>query len=317
METFREIEETEKTRNFLAKYYCKICDFHTSHKGSWNRHTLTAKHKKNEVQELQGNPLVKKTRKYICRFCEKNFKTKSGKWKHEQKCTKNTANYIIKKQLEEERAKNLKIVNEMKKMKLKLLAQENKSLLERVAILEKHKGGIQNIETQNNTTTNINIQLFLNENCSNAIPIMDFIGKLKFKLTDIDPERPKSTIESLTNIVVTELNQLDNSERPIHCADAKRLNFYVKDASDGWIKDKDNKKIDKAIGWANMRHQGAWHEYAKKKGLDSSKQKSVDYHKMNVAMGAWSDNPVKAKKQVKRAIAEATNLKNTKIINKI
>ena len=185
--------------------------------------------------------------------------------------------------------------------------RELEHLREKVAILEKHKI-IQNIETQNNNIQNINIQLFLNENCANAIPIMDFIKNLKFKLTDIDPNRPNSTIESLTNIVVTELNQLDNTERPIHCSDAKRHHFYVKDAS-GWAKDIDNKKIDKAMGWANMRHQGAWHEYAKEKGLDSQK-KDVNYHKMNVAMAAWSDDPAKAKKKDKRAIAGGTNLKN-------
>ena len=173
--------------------------------------------------------------------------------------------------------------------------------------LKKNKGNTQIITTQNNNY--INIQLYLDENCSKAMPIMDFIENLKFKLTDINPDRPNSSIESLTNMVVTELNQLDNADRPIHCSDAKRLNFYVKDASDGWIKDKDNKKIDKAIGWANMRHQDAWHTYAKKEGIDSSKRQDTDYHKMNVAMAAWSDDSQKAKKKVKRAIAQATQFK--------
>jgi hypothetical protein len=311
---FRRIAKKLKTAEI---FNCEICNFTSSHKNHFLRHLKTNKHKlailallslqKRAKGDSEGpnGPNAEKVpenvKKFECHFCARLFKSKGGKYKHIKKCSNYPTN--LKKQLKEERTKNKKLVNIID-------TRELEHLREKVAILEKHKI-IQNIETQNNNIQNINIQLFLNENCANAIPIMDFIKNLKFKLTDIDPNRPNSTIESLTNIVVTELNQLDNTERPIHCSDAKRHHFYVKDAS-GWAKDIDNKKIDKAMGWANMRHQGAWHEYAKEKGLDSQK-KDVNYHKMNVAMAAWSDDPAKAKKKVKRAIAGATNLKNAKL----
>ena len=137
---------------------------------------------------------------------------------------------------------------------------------------------------------------------------MEFIENLKFKITDINPNNPSSSIKSLSNVVVNSLNMLEDTERPIHCSDAKRLKFYVKDASDGWIEDKNNQKMDKAIGWANMRHQGAWHTYAKTEGLDK-KRRDTNYLKMNVAMAKFSDDKAKAKKKVKRAIALATPLK--------
>ena len=312
------------------KYQCVLCDFYTSHKNDWNKHLMRAKHKK-ACGNARDNPKT-----HECKLCGKKFKTRSGKWKHEKKCDGNTdssvmfpgfhkntkkvdMSKIMSKNLEKQELEKLK--EEIKKKDKKIEMLEKKQLQQEVEHLTKslsardrhiedlknHKGNTQNINTQNNNY--INIQLYLDEKCSNAMPIMDFIEKLKFKLTDINPDRPNSSIESLTNMVVTELNQLDNTERPIHCSDAKRLNFYVKDASDGWINDKDNKKIDKAIGWANMRHQDAWHNYAKKEGIDSSKRKDTDYHKMNVAMAAWSDDSKKAKKKVKRAIAKATNFK--------
>jgi len=180
-------------------------------------------------------------------------------------------------------------------------AQEINTKNEIIEIL-KENVGIQNINTQNN----ININFFLNEECKNAIPIMDFIKNLQFTLTDINPERPASTIESLSKVITDELSNMKINERPVHCSDAKRLNFYVKDAN-GWTKD--NEKIDTAINWANMRHQGAWYTRVQEKGLDKTEQ-DTNYHMMNVAMAKFSDDPSKAKKKIKRAIAQTALLKD-------
>ena len=84
--------------------------------------------------------------------------------------------------------------------------------------------------------------------------------------------------------------------------------FYSVSHGWGWEKDEENKKIDKAIGFANTRHQGAWHKYAEEKGLDNA-TKDDYYLQMNVEMGSWSDNPVKYKKKIKRAIGEITPIK--------
>ena len=183
---------------------------------------------------------------------------------------------------------------------------EIKHLKKTVEILEKHKGNTQNINTQNNNI--INIQLYLNEKCKNAMPIMDFVKELQFKLTDIDPERPASTIESLTKCITDKLEDMDETERPVHCSDAKRLVFHVKDAS-GWTKDVNNKKIDSAIGWANVRHQGAWIKKAKADDWVNQKN-DTGYLNMNVAMCKFSDNPKKAKMKIKRAIAKTVPFKD-------
>ena len=39
---------------------------------------------------------------------------------------------------------------------------------------------------------------------------------------------------------------MDITERPIHCSDKKRLQFYVKNDNE-WTKDKNNEKIDNTI----------------------------------------------------------------------
>jgi len=279
-----------------------------------NKHVLSAKHlfftKKYHKSSKEAIKVVKVVKNHKCPFCSKMFKSRGGKYKHIKKCFDNPE--ILKKKLEEQE-KHFLYELEEKHKKLDKLAKQKDNLevtylREKIAILEKHKVvQTQNINTQNNNY--INIQLYLDKHCQNAMPIMDFIKELQFKLTDINPKRPASTIESLSRAITAKLEDMEETERPMHCSDVKRLVFHVKDAS-GWTTDVDNKKIDKAIGWANMRHQGAWYERVKEEGLDQTK-KDVEYHTMNVAMAKFSDDPKKAKRKIKRAIANTTKIKNS------
>jgi Fe-S-cluster formation regulator IscX/YfhJ len=313
------------------KFACDNCDFNTSHNNDWLKHLLTAKHRR-AVGEISKKPEMnrKKTRvkkKQFCKFCNRFFKSPSGRWKHEKKCLRNPM--VLQQKLEEAKKEIEFFKKEKEEQNKKIHMLEKENLKDKVEFLteslkreeESHQktrelklgsGQTQNINTQNNNY--INIQLYLDEKCKNAMPIMDFIKDLQFKLLDINSERPASTIESLGKCITDKLEDMDVTERPMHCSDVKRLVFHVKDAS-GWAKDVDNKKIDKAIGWANMRHQGAWHSYAKKEGIDKSKVKDTDYHNMNVAMAHFSDDPKKAKGKIKRVIASTTDFKNVKSLN--
>ena len=296
----------QKVAKVAKKIVCEICDYSTSHRHNFKKHLLTAKHRKNYKWKHKETLETKSSKKvanlnienikniYICEYCKKTFKGRSGRWKHASKCLKNPK--IMEARMN-------------KKMK-ELLDEQRKDFDKKFAALE--AASISNINTHNNIKqqNNININLYLNKYCKNAQPLLDFVRDLQFTLTDINPDRPSSTIESLSNVIVNKLEDMAETERPVHCSDAKRLNFYVKDAS-GWTKDENNKKIDKAIGFANMRHQGAWYDQVKEEGLDKTDQ-DIGYHTMNVAMAKFSDDPQKAKKKIKRAIAGVTNLKKAK-----
>ena len=325
METLVDKRNPKSPQKSQRIFHCKTCDVTTSHRGDWRKHLLPAKHQR----AASGSKKPRKSPKLICSYCSKTFKSRGGKWKHEKKCPGNPMVLqqkleeakkeieFFKKEKEEQNKKihMLELKNEKDKVKhLTKLQEQSKSQLaardRHIEDLKKHTGGTQNINTQNNNY--INIQLYLNEKCKNAMQIMDFIIDLQFKLTDINPERPASTIESLSKCITDKLEDMDQTERPVHCSDAKRLVFHVKDAS-GWTKDVNNKKMDKAIGWANMRHQGAWVKKATSEDLVNQKN-DLDYLNMNVAMGKFSDDPEKAKRKVKRAIAKAVPLKLNKTI---
>ena len=72
---------TSKNTNYFE---CISCDFKCSKKGDYNRHILTPKHKKStESTKIDINTSI-----FICEKCNKNYKDRSGLWRHKNKCNK-------------------------------------------------------------------------------------------------------------------------------------------------------------------------------------------------------------------------------------
>ena len=90
------------------------------------------------------------------------------------------------------------------------------------------------------------INLFLNEVCSGAVNLSDFIKKLNISSCDLNYTMNNGYVKGINNIFIKNLETLKPSERPIYCTDRKRLRFYVKE-DDEWLRDNSNieKSIDK------------------------------------------------------------------------
>ena len=93
----------------------------------------------------------------------------------------------------------------------------------------------------NNNNNTISINFFLNETCKNAMNLTDFIDQLQVSLEDLSYSKDNGFVKGVTNIFAKQLQDLKPTERPIHCSDKKRLQFYVKD-DDKWFKDAGNEK---------------------------------------------------------------------------
>jgi hypothetical protein len=101
-----------------------------------------------------------------------------------------------------------------------------------------------NINSHNKT---FNLQVFLNETCKDAMNISDFIESVKLQVSDLENVGKVGYIEGISNIIIKNLNALDITKRPIHCADKKREVMYVKDENTWEKEDEANKKLRKAI----------------------------------------------------------------------
>ena len=88
-----------------------------------------------------------------------------------------------------------------------------------------------------NNTQNININLFLNKDCKNAMNLEDFVDNIKVQLEDILYQSEMGAAEGITNIITKQLKDMPVTKRPIHCTDEKRLQFYVREKEE-WNKKK-------------------------------------------------------------------------------
>jgi hypothetical protein len=186
--------------------------------------------------------------------CGKSYKHASSLSKHKSKCV----------YLQDEGAKkyytdeiiptnNVEILLKNILQENKAIHQKNDSILEENKILRQEIKNLKLGNTMINSNNNsFNINMFLNEKCKNAMNIEDFVEKIKLTLEDLQFTKENGYTKGISNIFIKNLNDMDITERPIHCSDQKRLQFYVKNENE-WSKDKNNEKIDNSIQQVSVK----------------------------------------------------------------
>jgi len=244
--------ETELYKNSAGFFECKKCDYICSKINHMKQHVLTAKHKNGNILETKS--ILETSTKHTCE-CGKNYKNRDGLWKHKKKCKK--CDFVeISHILDVEKHfdsinddettvidKNLlvEILQQNQEFKDLIIEQNRQNQELQKNLLEIAKEG--KYITNNHTTNNkFNMNIFLNEQCKDAINIMDFVNSLQLQLADLERVGEVGYVEGISKIFVNGLKELDVFKRPIHCSDVKRETLYVKD-KDGW--EKENQKNDK------------------------------------------------------------------------
>ena len=240
---------TKKVRESSIIFECKSCDYITNRKSQYDRHLYTAKHK----MVTNGNNKVPKgsSTTYDCE-CGKKYKHLSGLSRHNKKC--NYEENVEEK--EEEEKQNVdyeKIIN--------TLLNQNNEMLDKLLKKDEQLDKIIPLIGNNNNNTQFNINVFLNEQCKDAINIKDFINSLQLQIKDLDNTGKLGFVEGTSKIFIDGLNKLEITKRPIHCSDIKKETLYIKD-NDIWEKENKNKdKMKKAIDEIteqNMKQMPEW-----------------------------------------------------------
>ena len=129
--------------------------------------------------------------------------------------------------------------------------------------------------------------------------------------------RDSGYIKGISNLFVKHLQDLDPTERPIHCSDKKRLQFYVKEENK-WEKDKNHQKIDKTIEDITVKQIKRIKEWEKQHPDYLHNDKLLqEWHKMIQQMTGSGDEVerLKHKDQIKKSLGNSIEIKDAMIIN--
>ena len=227
----------------VAVFICEKCDFKCSQKWLYDRHITTIKHKKSYNELQKGCEKLQKT--MVC-DCGKIYKHRQGLWKHQQLCN----NEII----ESNKPNNQNDTLDFKNLVLEVvqsnneLQKQNQELQKQILDICKN-GIIQNntINTNNSNNKTFNLQVFLNEDCKDAMNISDFMSSIQLQLEELVSVGKLGFVEGISNIIIKNLKALDICKRPLHCTDLKRETVYIKE-NGVWVKDDEaNTKLRKVI----------------------------------------------------------------------
>ena len=271
MATFSNIFETKTSNNNCIEFICQYCDYKCCKKFNWDRHVLTSKH----LKSTNSNKIATKTEQkeqneqqkeqYMCHACNKQYKDRTGLWRHKQKCK-------LKEDYECETEENPPDeIHELKEI-MKYLMKENSEMKNMIMVqntstqnmmMDVIKTGTHNTTHTNSHNKTFNLNFYLNETCKEALNITDFVSSIKVSISDLENTGRQGYIEGISSIILKHLNNLEQYQRPIHCSDVKREVIYIKD-NDKWEKECDEKpiltKAIKVIANENIKKITEWRE---------------------------------------------------------
>ena len=258
------------------KYTCQICNFTSRKKSNYDIHLGTKKHKKKKCQRNTKTSSMKQKKcrplHFMCERCNCNFNSRTTLWRHRSKCKGDNEPVFLCEACNMCFNNAVTLVKHREKIcvktiigvigeNVKILKKENKKedktdkLLD---LLPKLTDAILKITERppsvNNTNCNnkMTINMYLNEECKNAMNLTDFVNKVQVSLDDLMYTQQHGYVKGISNIFVKQLQDMDPKDRPIHCSDKKRMQFYVKE-EDKWEKDNQHSKIDNSI--AKITHK--------------------------------------------------------------
>ena len=323
--------ETKKFQNVPINLCCKICDYNTSRNSQYERHLLTTKH----INSTKFNSLVQiSSIENKCNNCGKNYKDRSGLWKHKKKCKTDdesspqisgasisgasvidASSNVIQLLINE----NKELINENKEFK-----NENKEIKNMILELVKSNNELQkqmidvclkiqpsntviNSNSHNNNSINktFNLQVFLNEECKDALNMSEFINSIEIKVSDLENMGKIGYVEGMSNIIIKQLNDTDMYKRPVHCSDAKRETLYVKEENKWEKETQDTKQMLSAVRGVNKKNYqmlSKWKE-THPKCMDSESKQSDEYMKVvSKVMDGDEENINKVIKKVAKEV---------------
>ena len=236
-----------------VNFSCEKCDYFTSCDRDFKRHLATGKHRRMTL-ELQMDDDLSKKSLYKCE-CGNKYNYRQGLWKHKKMCevpnsSKNFNDDSSEVKILTELIKDVVKQNQDVIKQNQDVIKQNQDLTNKIVDICSKPNSISNAISNSNIHSNnktFNLQFFLNDTCKDAMNMSDFVNQVKVSIRDLEETGELGYTEGISKIIIKNLNDIDYSDRPIHCSDLKRETLYIKEDNQ-WFKDDEiNGKMSKAI----------------------------------------------------------------------
>lgn len=242
-----------------------------------------------------------KSRKYSCSNCNKTYTARNSLWYHKQRCfvKKNQPSYnevldIVNKDLEFQT-----FLIEQNKQFMEYIMKHNVSNSQQPNITNNkntQKITNNNIINNNNNNNTFCINVFLNEECKDALNINEFVDTIILGINELEETARLGYAPGISKIFINGLKKLDVCKRPVHCSDLKRSTLYIKNNNE-WIKEQDDNinliTAIKQVANKNAKNIFEWQKLYPEYNDYSSKQNDK-YHKLicNTMSGSTKEEQI-------------------------
>jgi len=188
---------------------------------------------------------------YIC-YCGKKYVYRQGYYRHKKICNaieSNVDNTIVENGKNNSTILNLISQNNELMNLLVVQKEETLELINQNKIMQETIKEIVPKIGNNNTTNNnntFNLNVFLNEDCKDAINFSEFIDNIQVSFEDLEHQSEIGYINGISKLFIENLRTLGTYKRPIHCTDKKRKTLYIKENNE-WDKEGSQNTLKQGI----------------------------------------------------------------------
>jgi len=294
----------QKSPKIPSVFSCENCDYVTSNKKDYSKHLLTSKHQ-NAIKCYTDA-----TKQIQC-FCGRTFKHPPSLYRHKKKCVipdDKTEDPDEDKQVVEHDPNLMSFLLKQNQEFKDMIIEQNKTIVDAI---KQCSTNISHSQINSNNKT-FNLQVFLNEDCKDAMNITDFVDSIKFQLSDLEHMGQVGYVDGISNIIIKNLKALDITKRPVHCTDQKRETIYIKDGGVWTKEDEDNKNVRKLIKKVAFRNSKCLSLFKEKYPdcITSESKYSDTYSKIVIeAMGGgYKCNDYDSETKIIRKIAKVVGI---------
>ena len=274
------------TSDEKGMYVCETCNYSTEFKGNFRKHVLSEKHKR------QTTP-----------FISNDNEIKPGMLME-----------LITTMMKQQHELQMNMVNKFVSSPSIERSIEHPNVLTDIQQQTVIATDCNNITNSHNTTNNqkFNLNLFLNEECKNAMNINEFIQSVVITSEDLEHLGEVGYTDGMSKILTKAMRGIETTERPMHCTDVKRETIYVR-KDDAWKKDDDSEETKRLIQHIAHKNYKALMEW-RNEHPEHAEPDTADYEAWySISRNMCNTDPSALKKLI-RHLALTTAVEKNKLI---